>query len=127
MKTHANIYGSEIMTKFTFLISKPAFDKIASFTGARIALQSIVEGNEATVILMEDGIYCGVQAQESKDFFNISELLENFLGMGGKVLVCGMCIKERGIPKESLLEGCEIIDLSKLVKAMAESDQTVFF
>jgi sulfur relay (sulfurtransferase) complex TusBCD TusD component (DsrE family) len=115
------------MTKFTLLISKPPFDKISSFTGARIAVAAKMEDSDVTVILMEDGVYCGMKGQESKEFFKISELLENLLELGGKVLVCGMCIKERGIPKELLIKGAEIIDLHTLVRTMAAGDQTVFF
>jgi len=117
----------KIVTKFTLLISKTPYDKNNAFTGARIALQAKMEDSDATVILMEDGVYCGLKGQESKQFFRTVEILENFVEMGGKILVCGMCIKERGIDAKDLIDGCEVIDLAKLVQTMAEADQTVFF
>ncbi len=115
------------MTKFTILISKTPYDKNNAFTGARIALASKMEDSDPTVILMEDGVYCGVSGQESTQFFKTVEILENFVELGGKILVCGMCIKERGIKESDLIKGCEIIDLHRLVRTMAEGDQSVFF
>ena len=114
-------------TKFALILSSPPYDKRGSFTGARIGLASAMEGNETTIILMEDGVYCGIAGQESKQFFKTVEVLGDILEFGGKILVCGMCLIERGISKESLIPGCEVIDISKLVAAMSAADQSVFF
>ncbi|MHA1928284.1 MAG: DsrE family protein [Candidatus Thorarchaeota archaeon] len=113
--------------KFALILSTPPYDKRGAFTGARIGLASAMEGNEPTIILMEDGVYGAVAGQESKQFFQTAELLGDILEFGGKILVCGMCLIERGISKESLIPGCEVIDISKLVDAMSAADQTVFF
>ena len=113
--------------KFTYIIATPPYDKIGAFTAARIGLTSVMEEIETTIILMEDGVYCAVKGQESKQFFQVVEVLQDFLEAGGKILVCGLCIKERGIKSEDLIDGAEIIDIHRLVNTMKESDQTVFF
>ena len=115
------------MTKFTFLISKPPYDKNNTFTGARMALAAKMEEHEVIVVLMEDGVYSVLKGQESKQFFRTVEVLEDFIEIGGTVLVCGMCIKERGIKAEDLIPGAETTDLHTLVNTMAASDQTVYF
>ena len=113
--------------KFTFILSTAPYEKRTAFTGARIALTSQLEDHETTLALMEDGVYGAKTGQESVQFFRTVEILNDFLEFGGKILVCGMCLKERGIKTEELIPKCEIIDMSKLVQTMADSDQTVFF
>lgn len=113
--------------KFTFIISTPPYEKRSAFTGARIALTTQLEDNETVIALMEDGVYSAKTGQESAQFFRTVEILNDFLEFGGRILVCGMCLKERGIKTEELIPKCEITDMTKLVQIMADSDQTVFF
>jgi len=112
---------------FAFIISSTPYEKRTTFTGARIALNAQLEDCETTVILMEDGVYTALAGQESKQFFKTVEVLTSFQEMGGKILVCGMCLKERGITAKDLIPDCEVIDLQKLVMKMNDVDQTVFF
>ncbi len=113
--------------KITLIIATPPYDKIGAFTGARIALTAAMEDINTTVILMEDGVYAALEGQESTQFFKTVQLLEDFKDAGGRILVCGLCLKERGIPQDKVIDGIEVIDIHKLVSTMAESDQTVFF
>ncbi len=115
------------MTKFTFIIATPPYDKVGAFSGARIALTAQMDEHPTTVILMEDGVYAAMVGQETSQFFKTVDVLKDFMDLGGKVLVCGLCLKERGIPSDKIVEGMEVIDIHRLVATMAESDQTVFF
>ncbi len=113
--------------KFTFIVATPPYDKTGAFTAVRVGLTAVMEEIETTIILMEDGVYCGVKGQKSTQFFQVLGVLQDFLEAGGKLLVCGLCIKERGIPEESLIDGAEVIDIHTVVNTMKDSDQTVFF
>ena len=113
--------------KLTLILATPPYDKIGAFTGARIALTAAMEELDTTVILMEDGVYAALNGQQSTQFFKTVQLLEDFREAGGKILVCGLCLKERGIPEGNVIDGIEVIDIHKLVAAIAESDQTIFF
>ena len=113
--------------RFAFIISTPPYDKRSAFTGARIALASLLEDCESTVILMEDGVYGALEGQESGQFFKTVEILTDFMEMGGELLVCGNCLKHRGIESESLIKGAEPIDLHILLQTMVEADQSLFF
>ena len=115
------------MTKLTFLISKPPYDKNNAFTGARIAVASKMDDHEVNVVLIEDGIYCGVKGQETGDETSAVELLEHLVELGNEIQVCGMCAKRRGIKEDGMIDGCKWITLHELVRTMAESDQTIFF
>jgi len=118
---------STLRKKFTFIIATPPYDKTGAFTAARVGLTAMMEELPTTIILMEDGVYCGVKGQHSTQFFQVVQVLQDFMEAGGKLLVCGLCIKERGIGAENLIEGAEVIDIHRLVNTMKESDQTVFF
>jgi sulfur relay protein TusB/DsrH len=113
--------------KLTLILATPPFDKIGAFTGARIALTAVLDEVDVSVVLMEDGVYAALTGQETTQFIKTVQVLQDFLEAGGKLLVCGLCLKERGIPKENVIEGAEIIDIHKLVKTMTDGDQTVFF
>ncbi len=113
--------------KFLFLLSKAPYDKVNTFTGARIALTTRMEEHEVKVVLVEDGVYGANKNIDAMQFYNIAEYLSDLIEMGGQVLICGACIRERGISEESLIEGSEVIDMFKLVDTMGEADQTIFF
>lgn len=113
--------------KITLMIATPPYDNKGAFTGARIALTSVMDEIETNVVLIEDGIYSGIADQEPISKTSTSEFLADFVESGGNLLVCKNCMKMRGIPGEMLIEGSEIIDLHRLVNEMADSDQTVFF
>ena len=112
---------------FAFIISTPPYDKRSAFTGARIALASLLEDCKSTVILMEDGVYGAIEGQEPGQFFQTVEILTDFMEMGGKILVCGNCLRHRGIQEDSLIKGVETIDIHRLLQTMVEADQSLFF
>lgn len=112
--------------KFTFILSKTPYENSTAFTGARIALTSQFEDHDTTLVLMEDAVFAAKAEQESALNMETSEVLSNLLEFGGKIFVCGMCLKERGIKTEELIPKFEIMDMAKLVQAMADSDQTIF-
>ena len=76
---------------------------------------------------MEDGVYSALAGQEPGQSFGTTEVLTDFLEMGGRLLICGNCIKHRGISDRDLIKGGEVIDLHKLLQTMVEADQTIFF
>ncbi|MHA1136019.1 MAG: DsrE family protein [Candidatus Thorarchaeota archaeon] len=118
---------NEKKKKMSYILATPPFDKIGAFTGARIALTTIMDGHETVVILMEDGVYGALKGQVTTQFFKTVQILEDFIELGGILLVCGLCLKERGIPNENVIDGAEIIDMHRLTSVITEGDQTVFF
>jgi sulfur relay (sulfurtransferase) complex TusBCD TusD component (DsrE family) len=113
--------------KMTYLIATPPYDKIGAYTGARIALTSAMDGHKVSVVLMEDGVYCALKGMETTQFFKTVQILQDFKGAGGTILVCGLCLKERGIATTSLIDGCEVVDIHRVVSEMTSGDQSVFF
>lgn len=85
------------------------------FVMACAALASDVEvvmGFQADgVCLMHQGEADTVRAAE---FPPLSKLLADFHELGGKSLVCGPCVKSRGIG-ETLIEGAEVVAAARFI------------
>ena len=68
---------------------------------------------QATVVMQGSGVYLAKKGYmdvmpRGGGFPPIAELMTTFLELGGKVKVCGPCIKARNIPESDLIEGAEI-------------------
>jgi predicted peroxiredoxin len=54
-------------------------------------------------------------------------LLENFVGNGGKILVCIPCIEERNISADDLIEGAELCKAGMVVIEVTAAKSTVVY
>jgi predicted peroxiredoxin len=55
----------------------------------------------------------------------LKELMDNYFGQGGKILVCTPCIKERKIGEEMLIEGAKPIAAARVVQECLEAKATL--
>ena len=78
----------------------------------------------ATIVLQGAGVYLAKKGYAETmppggGFPPFKKLLQDFLDLGGKLKVCGPCIKERHIEEADLVEGTEITAAGALnVEAM---------
>jgi predicted peroxiredoxin len=99
-----------------------------AFVVANAALSS---GQEATLLLTIDAVWlatpgytAGLQAD---GFAPIGELVASFIKNGGRMWVCGACIKPRNIPPESLIPGAQVVGAATAVEAMISGANTLTF
>ncbi len=52
----------------------------------------------------------------------LTELLDNFLKLGGRILVCGPCIKSRAIAEDDLIEGAKVVGAATLTEEALSAD-----
>ena len=57
----------------------------------------------------------------------LHELMESFVELGGKIYVCGPCIDSRGIKKEDLMEGAEVVTAGVVTDAMLTANAVVSY
>ncbi|WDP92548.1 MAG: DsrE family protein [Desulfobacter sp.] len=82
---------------------------------------------QAIVVLQGNGVYLA-QKQYRKNmlpsggFPNIEKLVTDFLELGGELLVCMPCIKERNIGEDELPEGAKVTAAGQLNIAAIEAD-----
>jgi len=99
-----------------------------AFVVGNAALSS---GQEATLLLTIDGVWLATSGYtdglQADGFVPLGELIANFLRNGGKVWVCGACIKPRNIIAEQLIEGAQVVGAATAVEAMVNGAQTLSF
>ncbi len=90
-------------------------------------------GLKVTMILADDGIYMAKENQEAETFgwTSLSKSLNAFFntkkGENIKVYVQVSSLKSRGIKKETLINGIELIDDRRLVELMGVSQPVMLF
>jgi uncharacterized protein len=72
----------------------------------------------AGVTLMTKGIYEHIFAA---GFDPLKKLVDSFIELGGKALVCTPCIQSRQISEDLLLEGTETVKAARVVQEVLEA------
>lgn len=69
----------------------------------------------------------GTEGVEAAGLPKLCELLQQFVGNGGKVWLCGACTKPRGITEEQLAKGVSIVGAARVVEEVVAGARTVAF
>ena len=64
---------------------------------------------------------------EAPGFPPLRKLLADFQELGGKLLVCGPCIKSRGITAPDLIDGAEIVAAGRFVAEITSSTNALVY
>ena len=98
------------------------------FVMAGAALASDVEvviGFQADgVELGRDG---GVDSVEAAGFPPLAKLLADFRELGGLLLVCGPCLKSRGITPDDLVDGAEVVAAGRFVAEITSATNSLVY
>ena len=98
------------------------------FVMAAAALASDVEvvmGFQASgVELVKQGVADGVHAPE---FPPLAKLLADVRDLGGLLLVCGPCVKSRGIPTEDLVDGAEVVAAGRFIAEITSATNSLVY
>jgi uncharacterized protein involved in oxidation of intracellular sulfur len=76
------------------------------------------------VELVRRGVVEGVEAPA---FPPLAKLMNDFRELGGKLLVCGPCIKSRGIAPEELIEGAEIVAAGRFIAEITSATNSLVY
>ena len=64
---------------------------------------------------------------EAPGFPPFRKLLADFQELGGKLLVCGPCIKSRGITTSDLIDGAEVVAAGRFVAEITSSTNSLVY
>ena len=76
------------------------------------------------VLLMKQGVAEGI---EVPSFTPVRELLKTIREFGGKLLVCGPCIKSRGITQADLVDGAEVVAAARFVAEITSATNSLVY
>jgi len=111
---------------FTIAIGSGQYTKERPYTLLRFAYTALLEGHKVNIFLVEDGIWVGKKDQDPKTYDNVGKWLADVIEEGAKVLVCGVCMKARGMSEEELLPGCNKTTMNGFLDMCVEADNIIF-
>jgi predicted peroxiredoxin len=118
--------------KFCVSISRCREDHDRVTVGFVVANAAIGSDKDTMVFLSADGVWAAVKGEAEKisvgaPFAPLRELVEKFVGAGGKVLVCVPCMKKRGIEDGQLIAGATPAGGAALVEWLSEGSPCVSY
>ena len=100
--------------------------------GFVVATAALGSGKDTMVFLSTDGVWAAVKDEAAKvveggPFKPLSELMENFINAGGRVVACAPCCKKRGIESDQLFDKIEIAGGAVLVEWLSNGSPNVSY
>ena len=87
--------------------------------GALLAANSILaKGMEATIALLDDGVYMAKTGQQPQRMPNNLTELQDFIDLGGTLLCIKESLETRGLSQEELVPDATIIPLTGLLSVI---------
>jgi len=105
-----------------------AEDAVTGFTLANVTLSM---EHEVTIVLLGEGTLLALKGYNktvhAPERLPLSDLMENFVESGGKLLVCLPCIKGRKMELTDLIDGCEATTAVMVNEEILEANKVISF
>ena len=98
--------------------------------GFVVANAALGSEKETLVFLSTDAVWVAKRGEAEKivegaPFAPLKDLMDKFIGAGGRVLVCAPCLKKRGIEVEDLIPGVSPAGGATLVEWLSDGSPCV--
>jgi len=119
-------------TKVVYVISGDPREKTENVSAVFAqALTALSFDYECEIFLMDDAVEIvkkgAIDGVQFKTFEPITEMLQNYLDMEGKLFVCHPSSDARDIHPEDCIEGVEFVNASRLLESGKEADVVFTF
>jgi predicted peroxiredoxin len=96
-----------------------------------LATASQVMEVEAVIVLQGTGVMLATKGYAEHVHAGalppVKSLIDTFVAEGGRILVCGPCIKERRIEESDLIEGASVTAAGNLVQELLTANSTLVY
>lgn len=86
---------------------------------------------EVVVILQSAGVILARKGEaevvRAHELMPLKDLIDTYVEMGGKLHLCSPCLKSRGISKEDLIEGSEIIAAGTVISEVMSAKTVITY
>jgi uncharacterized protein involved in oxidation of intracellular sulfur len=86
---------------------------------------------EVVMILQSEAVVLAKKGEAEKikahGLMPLKDLMDSYIEMGGKLLLCSPCLKTRNIAKEELVEGTEIIAAGTVVTEVLSAKSVITY
>jgi sulfur relay protein TusB/DsrH len=99
------------------------------FNAIQIGNAVLAMEKNATIILLDEGVYFGVKNQDPSEIElpNNTNYIQDFLELEGRILALETSLKKRGLLIDDLIEGITLIDYSQLVQEIEKHKVSLTF
>ena len=122
------------MATLTVIVGDPPYGRQRVYTALRFSLVALHEGHQVNLFFLEDAVFAAKRGQKPPEMPvggagmpNCEELLRAAMQEGLTVKACRVCLSERGLRADEMMEGVEIASMADLVDWVVQSDKAVFF
>ena len=100
--------------------------------GFVVANAALGSEKDTLVFLSTDAVWVAKTGEAEKinegaPFAPLKELIDKFVGAGGKILVCSPCLKKRGISEDQLIAGASAAGGAALVEWLSNGSPCVCY
>jgi uncharacterized protein involved in oxidation of intracellular sulfur len=118
--------------KIVYVISDSPFEKTESVSAVLAqALTALAFDNECEIFLMSEAVNIAkkgaTEGLKFKAFEPIDMMIENYIEMGGELLVCHPSSDAREINKDNCHAGVQFVNASRLLKSGKEANALFTF
>ena len=113
-----------------FLLTRGTYGRFDDAYGTvLVANAALAKQQDATIMLIGNGIYFAMRNQEPSDIFLPNNLPEisDFLELGGKILVHRGSLEKRGIEQDELIEDIEMIEDNQIITEIKKHNVSLTF
>ncbi len=112
------------------MITRGTYGRFDDAYGAVLVANAALAKQQAvTMMLMGNGIYFVVKNQEPSDIFlpcNLPEI-SDFIELGGQILVHRNSMEKRGVDRDELIEGIELIEDDRVITEIEKHNVSLTF
>jgi len=100
-----------------------------AFSAIQVGNAVLAVEEAATILLLDDGAYLAVRDQDPSGIgiLNNTSFIEDFLELGGRMLALDISLRKRGLAKEDLMAGVEVITPARMAQEIARHSVSVTF
>jgi len=117
--------------RFCVSLTRAADDPDRATVAFVVANAAAASDRETLVFLSTEGVRLSqkgyADAIHEEGFAPLNQLMENFVGAGGKIYVCSPCFKKRGLDDGNLIPGATVVGGAKLVEFLGDSTPAVSY
>jgi len=117
------------MPKLVIEIIHGPYGRENAYAGLFIAMGWVAVGNDVIVALHSDGVYAARKRQKdpTKEISlpSVEKQVMDIIEAGGRVIVDRTCIEVRGLDKEMLIKGVEVLEGDDLVELVFKEGERV--
>ena len=90
---------------------------------------ALARGMNVTLVLVDDGVFLVKKGQNPAKIGAVNNTAElaDFIDLGGKLLLIEESLEERGLSKNEIIEGSQIITFSNLIKEIENTQISLTF